>query len=626
MMHREPLGSSSAQRRNTMDLGMVRPEYDEDGQPVRPSPKSSPKPSPAPSPSRRSSLELGMRASRHDEAGQPVRASPVARIARSPFPIFDEAPEPAIARSPARAVVEPEPAQQLRSPKLGLGLRSPILSGGPRRVAVPAALATVPVVAAASTTPTAAAAAAATIAAAAASPAAASAAAPTPPSSAAAGPPAMSSPSAAMMFSPRFGNVSGPQRVPFAFARTFDVPSDGEDEDEDGVDDELLELYRRASEEGLSGTDQAEPSPSADAQLKQQQRQQQQQPPPTPLLTAYESDFDAEDVSEWEGEASGRDPAALAFGGLRLGQSRRRPSSAAASAAAQRRSRARLGAVFGEGGVNMIDFDKAPPPSGGSVVRLAAVRASRKQRHELCAEKGKVLTPVRRSARTPQQAVAPTAALLSETGYVYAPNVQLQPAFDAGDIVLVTEKSQAQALPRVTRPKAKETSAPSVPNMEASAPSVPNMEASAPEPSVLSNVTTAARHAPELPPPLAALPLAAAAEHAVRRLEEAAEMALEIAAQAVQASEATIPMEMELTAATQPELEPAAISQPELEPAAISQPELEPAAISQPELEPAAIPPPSQRQQAPRQKRSHTTAAAAPSESNRRSTRARSNA
>ena len=417
-----------------------------------------------------------------------------------------------------------------------------------------------------------------------------------------------------MVFSPRFGNVSGPQRVPFAFARTFDVPSDGEDEDEDGVDDELLELYRRASEEGLSGTDQAEPSPSADAQLKQQQQQQQQQqqPPPTPLLTAYESDFDAEGVSEWEGEASGRDPAALAFGGLRLGQSRRRPSSAAASAAAQRRSRARLGAVFGEGGVNMIDFDKAPPPSGGSVVRLAAVRASRKQRHELCAEKGKVLTPVRRSARTPQQAVAPTAALLSETGYVYAPNVQLQPAFDAGDVVLVTEKSQAQALPRVARPKAKE----SVPNMEASAPSVPNMEASAPEPSVLSNVTTAARHAPELPPPLAALPLAAAAEHAVRRLEEAAEMALESAAQAVQASEATIPMEMELTAATQPELEPAAISQPELEPAA----------ISQPELEPAAIPPPSQRQQAPRQKRSHTTAAAAPSESNRRSTRARSNA
>ena len=396
-----------------------------------------------------------------------------------------------------------------------------------------------------------------------------------------------------MVFSPRFGNVSGPQRVPFAFARTFDVPSDGEDEDEDGVDDELLELYRRASEEGLSGTDQAEPSPSADAQLKQQQQQQPQpQPQPPPLLTAYESDFDAEGVSEWEGEASGRDPAALAFGGLRLGQSRRRPSSAAASAAAQRRSRARLGAVFGEGGVNMIDFDKAPPPSGGSVVRLAAVRASRKQRHELCAEKGKVLTPVRRSARTPQQAVAPTAALLSETGYVYAPNVQLQPAFDAGDVVLVTEKSQAQALPRVARPKAKE--------------SVPNMEASAPEPSVLSNVTTAARHAPELPPPLAALPLAAAAEHAVRRLEEAAEMALESAAQAVQVSEVTIPMEMELTAATQPELEPAAISQPE--------------------LEPAAIPPPSQRQHAPRQKRSHTTAAAAPSESNRRSTRARSNA
>jgi hypothetical protein len=50
-----------------------------------------------------------------------------------------------------------------------------------------------------------------------------------------------------MVFSPRFGtvsNVSGPQRVPFAFAKTFDVPSDGEDEDEDGVDDELLELHR----------------------------------------------------------------------------------------------------------------------------------------------------------------------------------------------------------------------------------------------------------------------------------------------------------------------------------------------------------------------------------------------
>ena len=393
-----------------------------------------------------------------------------------------------------------------------------------------------------------------------------------------------------MVFSPRFGtvsNVSGPQRVPFAFAKTFDVPSDGEDEDEDGVDDELLELHRRASEEGLSGTDQAELSPSADTQLKQTQRQQQrqqqqqQQQQQQPLLTGFESDFDFEDESEWEGEASGRDPAALAFGGLRLGQPRRRPT----SAAAQRRRRAHLGAVFGEGGASMIDFDKAPPPSGGSVVRLAAVRASRKQRHELCADKGKVLTPVRRSARTPQQAVAPTAALLSETGYVYAPNVQLQPAFDAGDVVLVTEKTQAQALPRVTRHKAEEASAPSVPNMEeASAPSVPNMEASAPV-------------APVQPPPLPAPPVAAAAEDAVRMLEEAAEMALESAAQAVRMSEASMNMEVELAAASQPEPEPI------------------------PNL---AIPPPSQR--APQQKRSHTDAAAAPSESIRRSTRARSNA
>jgi hypothetical protein len=376
-----------------------------------------------------------------------------------------------------------------------------------------------------------------------------------------------------MVFSPRFGtvsNVSGPQRVPFAFAKTFDVPSDGEDEDEDGVDDELLELHRRASEEGLSGTDQAEPSPSADAQLKQtqrqRQRQQQQQQQQQPLLTGFESDFDFEDESEWEGEASGRDPAALAFGGLRLGQPRRRPT----SAAAQRRRRAHLGAVFGEGGASMIDFDKAPPPSGGSVVRLAAVRASRKQRHELCADKGKVLTPVRRSARTPQQAVAPTAALLSETGYVYAPNVQLQPAFDAGDVVLVTEKTQAQALPRVTRHKAEEA--------------VPNMEASAPV-------------APVQPPPLPAPPVAAAAEDAVRMLEEAAEMALESAAQAVRMSEASINMEVELTAASLPEPEP---------------------------IPNMAIPPPSQR--APQQKRSHTDAAAAPSESIRRSTRARSNA
>jgi hypothetical protein len=222
----------------------------------------------------------------------------------------------------------------------------------------------------------------------------------------------------------------------------------------------------------------------------------------------------------------------------------------------------------------MIDFDKAPPPSGGSVVRLAAVRASRKQRHELCADKGKVLTPVRRSARTPQQAVAPTAALLSETGYVYAPNVQLQPAFDAGDVVLVTEKTQAQALPRVTRHKAEEASAPSVPNMEVSAPV-----------------------APVQPPPLPAPPVAAAAEDAVRMLEEAAEMALESAAQAVRMSEASINMEVELTAASLPEPEP---------------------------IPNMAIPPPSQR--APRQKRSHTDAAAAPSESIRRSTRARSNA
>ena len=183
-----------------------------------------------------------------------------------------------------------------------------------------------------------------------------------------------------MVFSPRFGtvsNVRGPQRVPFAFAKTFDVPSDGEDEDEDGVDDELLELHRRASEEGLSGTDQAETSPSADAQLKQtqwQQQRQQQQQQQQPLLIGFESDFDFEDDSEWEGEASGRDPAALAFGGLRLGQPRRRPT----SAAAQRRRRAHLRSVFGEGGASMIDFDKAPPPSGGSVVRLAAVRASRK--------------------------------------------------------------------------------------------------------------------------------------------------------------------------------------------------------------------------------------------------------
>ncbi|KOO28219.1 hypothetical protein Ctob_014281 [Chrysochromulina tobinii] len=218
----------------------------------------------------------------------------------------------------------------------------------------------------------------------------------------------------------------------------------------------------------------------------------------------------------------------------------------------------------------MIDFDKAPPPSGGSVVRLAAVRASRKQRHELCADKGKVLTPVRRSARTPQQAVAPTAALLSETGYVYAPNVQLQPAFDAGDVVLVTEKTQAQALPRVTRHKAEEA--------------VPNMEASAPV-------------APVQPPPLPAPPVAAAAEDAVRMLEEAAEMALESAAQAVRMSEASINMEVELTAASLPEPEP---------------------------IPNMAIPPPSQR--APQQKRSHTDAAAAPSESIRRSTRARSNA
>ena len=222
----------------------------------------------------------------------------------------------------------------------------------------------------------------------------------------------------------------------------------------------------------------------------------------------------------------------------------------------------------------MIDFDKAPPPSGGSVVRLAAVRASRKQRHELCADKGKVLTPVRRSARTPQQAVAPTAALLSETGYVYAPNVQLQPAFDAGDVVLVTEKTQAQALPRVTRHKAEEASAPSVPNMEVSAPV-----------------------APVQPPPLPAPPVAAAAEDAVRMLEEAAEMALESAAQAVRMSEASINMEVELTAASLPEPEP---------------------------IPNMAIPPPSQR--APQQKRSHTDAAAAPSESIRRSTRARSNA
>ena len=91
----------------------------------------------------------------------------------------------------------------------------------------------------------------------------------------------------------------------------------------------------------------------------------------------------------------------------------------------------------------MCSFGKAPPCSGGSVVRLAAVRATSKHKQELGAQ-SKVLTPVRRSVRTPKQqadaaCVAPTSSLLRGVGHVFAPNAELAPKLHTGEAIVTKE-------------------------------------------------------------------------------------------------------------------------------------------------------------------------------------------
>ena len=85
----------------------------------------------------------------------------------------------------------------------------------------------------------------------------------------------------------------------------------------------------------------------------------------------------------------------------------------------------------GSDGLELCSFNSALPAMGSSIVRLAAVRASAAQRDALGAGR-KVLTPVRRSVRTPQQAtsvaaVQPLSEMLQEVDYIFAPNVELEP-------------------------------------------------------------------------------------------------------------------------------------------------------------------------------------------------------
>ena len=142
-----------------------------------------------------------------------------------------------------------------------------------------------------------------------------------------------------------------------------------------------------------------------------------------------EADFDC-----W-GDA---EPAALAFPGIRSG--------------AYRIARDDPSSCERAGPVN---FDQAPPSTGGSVVRLAAIRATAVQCSELGAM-NKVLTPVRRSVRTPKQAQAaasalPISTMLDEAHYVFAPNEQLEPGW-AGR--LVTAKGQAKEKEAFVPPQA----------------------------------------------------------------------------------------------------------------------------------------------------------------------------
>ena len=244
--------------------------------------------------------------------------------------------------------------------------------------------------------------------------------------------------------------------APSAMANAFDGPL-GEDEEEGAFDDslfgaeeeavqaELLELHRRISGEGLDGVS----SGLYGVDEEEEEVMEEEPPPPRP-------------ADEEDGEQEEQELAALAFPQLRkslLGQPQR------PAVAAVRKS-------FGHGlgsssadAESMLAFDKAPPASGGSVVRLAAVRATAKHKVELGAEKGKVLTPVRRSVRTPQQAVAaahvaPTAALLDEVGYVFAPNAQLLPKLQPGGDQVLTEKTLETALPAAAAAKAEAATPP----------------------------------------------------------------------------------------------------------------------------------------------------------------------
>ena len=155
------------------------------------------------------------------------------------------------------------------------------------------------------------------------------------------------------------------------------------------------------------------------------------------------------------------------------------------------------------------------------MVRLAAVRASAKHKAELGATHGRVLTPVRRSVRTPQQAaaavhVAPTAALLGSVGYAFAPNEQLGPQLAAGG-VLLTDKTKAAALPTDTLATA---AASPPPTSAAASPPLPSMAPPPPPPPAAP---------PAAPPPAsaAAQGLPAAPTRGTRKRPHAAAAAVE---------------------------------------------------------------------------------------------------
>jgi hypothetical protein len=198
-----------------------------------------------------------------------------------------------------------------------------------------------------------------------------------------------------------------PARADGVFAGSTGSPFDAEDREEDEVCDAELEgLQEGARSLGASLAASRLGRPDRVATTGDE----------STTDTADEAEMEETDAFDAEGE-----PAALAFPGIRSGARR---------------------AVYDPSDDDEFypcSFNDAPPSTGGSVVRLAAVRAHGGAKDG----KGgaKVVTPVRRSVRTPTHRSAsadrkqaermqaerkPVAAMLAEVGYVYEPNEAIE--------------------------------------------------------------------------------------------------------------------------------------------------------------------------------------------------------